>query len=147
MAEVGAMSAFAGEAQPVEVHHRGVWWAGELLGWRFESDGRCVARVRCVVDGLRHSAWMELADLRLPERATRMTASGIPGLRPGRPPLPSRRPAVPQHGRHRPDDDDTQPHLLLTGAFAGRPTPGGLRLPPSSVSRPEIGSRQPLSPV
>jgi hypothetical protein len=62
-----ATSAFAGEPQPVEVYHRGIWYLGELLGWRHESDGRCLARVRCVVDGLRHSAWKDLADLRLPE--------------------------------------------------------------------------------
>jgi hypothetical protein len=51
----------------VEVYHRGIWYLGELLGWRHESDGRCMARVRCVVDGLRHSAWKDLGDLRLPE--------------------------------------------------------------------------------
>jgi hypothetical protein len=62
-----ATSAFAGEPQPVEVYHRGIWYLGELLGWRHETDGRCLARVRCVVDGLRHSAWKDLADLRLPE--------------------------------------------------------------------------------
>jgi hypothetical protein len=62
-----ATSAFAGEPQPVEVYHRGIWYLGELLGWRHEGDGRCLARVRCVVDGLRHSAWKDLADLRLPE--------------------------------------------------------------------------------
>ena len=65
-----ATSAFAGEPQPVEVYHRGIWYLGELLGWRHESDGRCLARVRCVVDGLRHSAWKDLADLRLPEPVT-----------------------------------------------------------------------------
>jgi hypothetical protein len=62
-----ATSAFAGEPQPVEVYHRGIWYLGELLGWRHESDGRCLARVRCIVDGLRHSAWKDLSDLRLPE--------------------------------------------------------------------------------
>jgi hypothetical protein len=62
-----ATSAFAGDPQPVEVYHRGIWYLGELLGWRHESDGRCLARVRCVVDGLRHSAWKDLGDLRLPE--------------------------------------------------------------------------------
>jgi hypothetical protein len=65
-----ATSAFAGEPQPVEVYHRGIWYLGELLGWRHESDGRCLARVRCIVDGLRHSAWKDLADLRLPEPIT-----------------------------------------------------------------------------
>jgi hypothetical protein len=62
-----ATSAFAGDPQPVEVYHRGIWYLGELLGWRHEGDGRCLARVRCVVHGLRHSTWKDLADLRLPE--------------------------------------------------------------------------------
>ncbi len=67
MAGQEATSAFAGAPQPVEVYHRGIWYLGELLGWRHETDGRCLARVRCVVDGLRHSTWKDLADLRLPE--------------------------------------------------------------------------------
>ena len=58
---------FAGQPQPVEIHHRGIWYSGELIGWRHSSDGRVAARVRCRVDGLRHSAWMDLADLRLPD--------------------------------------------------------------------------------
>src|SRR5689334_19275249 len=53
MARDGGTSAFAGEPQPVEVFHRGRWYAGDLLGWRHEDDGRCVARVRCVVGALR----------------------------------------------------------------------------------------------
>src|SRR4051794_17406907 len=70
-----ATSAFAGDPQPVEVFHRGVWYSGELLGWRFDDSGRALARVRCVVDGLRHSTWKELTDLRLPERGTRDPAA------------------------------------------------------------------------
>jgi hypothetical protein len=66
------------EPQPVEVHHRGTWYSGELLGWRFGEAGRCQLRVRCVVDGLRHSAWVELPDARLPERAAPPTTPAAP---------------------------------------------------------------------
>src|SRR4051794_11153966 len=62
-----AMRTFAGRPQPVEIHHLGIWYSGELLGWRHEADGAVSARVRCVVDGLRHSTWKPLADLRLPD--------------------------------------------------------------------------------
>ena len=58
---------FVGQPQPVEIHHRGIWYSGELIGWRHEDDGRVAARVRCRVDGLRHSTWKDLADLRLPD--------------------------------------------------------------------------------
>src|SRR3954453_23994665 len=70
-----ATSAFAGDPQPVEVFHRGIWYTGELLGWRFDDSGRALARIRCVVDGLRHSTWKDLTDLRLPERGTRDPAA------------------------------------------------------------------------
>ena len=42
-----AASMFAGQPQPVEIHHRGIWYTGELIGWRHESNGRVAARVRC----------------------------------------------------------------------------------------------------
>ena len=58
---------FAGQPQPVEILHRGIWYSGELIGWRHESDGRVAGRVRCRVDGLRHSAWVDLVNLRLPD--------------------------------------------------------------------------------
>jgi hypothetical protein len=125
-----ATSAFAGDPQPVEVFHRGVWYSGELLGWRHD-DGRCRARVRCVVNGLRHSAWMELTDLRLPRP---LSASGdawpVAVALHSRPPVP---PPVP--GRHRAIDDETQPHLLLPGRPA-RPRPAGVALPPPRYPRP-----------
>ena len=94
---------FAGQPQPVEIHHRGIWYSGELIGWRHEDDGRVAARVRCRVDGLRHSTWKDLADLRLPD--------------PKHPPRAERFPAVvrrPVAGL-RPDDEDdaTRPHALL----------------------------------
>jgi hypothetical protein len=105
------MSAFAGDPQPVEVFHRGRWYAGDLLGWQHDEDGRCRARVRCVVGRLRHSAWVDLADLRLPRP-------------PGEVP-PPRRP-VPEAGELPPPAvDDTRPHLLLPRP--GRPAP---RVPP-----------------
>ena len=110
MAVDSATSAFAGEPQPVEIHHRGIWYSGELLGWRHESDGRVVARVRCVVDKLRHSAWKDLAELRLPD--------------PARPPRKEPFPALPLRQRDdspEPEDDATQPHVLLAG-LRTRPT-------------------------
>jgi hypothetical protein len=94
-----ATSAFAGEPQPVEVYHRGIWYLGELLGWRHENDGRCLARVRCIVDGLRHSAWKDLADLRLPEPIAA-------GLEPA----------------DEPESDATRPHVFLAD-LRTRPRP------------------------
>jgi hypothetical protein len=121
MARDGATSAFAGEPQPVEVFHRGRWYAGELLGWRHDEHGHCSARVRCVVDNLRHSAWVALSDLRLPVPAG---STPPPAPRRARPPVP----APPAH-------DDTQPHLLL-------PRPGG-RPPVPRVAAPPAASRPP----
>jgi hypothetical protein len=120
------MSAFAGEPQPVEVFHRGVWYRGELLGWRHEDGGRCLARVRCVVDGLRHSAWMDLADLRLPARPAPKTSPSTDA-----PVRTTARPRVPQPapGRHLPANGDTQPHVLLA-VRSGRPRPPSVPEPP-----------------
>ena len=117
-----ATSAFAGEPQPVEIYHRGIWYSGELLGWRHESDGRCLARVACVVGKLRHKAWKDLADLRLPEPGDG-DASRTEVARPG----DRRTDGVP------PLDDQTRPHVLLadlrarprTPAHAVRPPPPG----------------------
>jgi hypothetical protein len=120
-----ATSAFAGEPQPVDVHHRGVWYSGELLGWRFDDSGRALARVRCVVDGLRHSTWKELAELRLPEpgavNTTRAAAADRPaGAAPpvvqwasiGRHEVAA--PARTDRAQPQPlEDDDTRPHALL----------------------------------
>ena len=99
MAGNEATSAFAGDPQPVEVYHRGIWYLGELLGWRHESDGRCLARVRCVVDGLRHSAWKDLSDLRLPQ------------------PI-----ALEPDAADEPETDETRPHVLLAD-LRSRPRP------------------------
>lgn len=124
MGKVEATSAFAGDPQPVEIFHRGTWFAGELLGWRHEDDGRCLARVRCVVDGLRHSTWKDLSDLRLPGTAPP----------PARAATPRRPPATAPTGRHQALDDETQPHVLLADR-ARRPRPAGLPLPASGWSR------------
>jgi hypothetical protein len=131
MAGVETTSAFAGEPQPVEVFHRGVWYTGELLGWRHDDDGRCRARVRCVVNGLRHSAWTDLADLRLPRPAVSELPgeAGAPVATATRPPVPNAAP-----GRHR-ADDETQPHVLLASRPA-KPRPPVSVLPPPRYPRP-----------
>src|SRR4051794_21008821 len=93
----GSASMFA-EPQPVEAHHRGTWYPGELLGWRFDEAGRCRVRVRCLVDGLRRSAWVDLADVRLPERAELPTSpTKLAAAPPGRHPAPPRHAAVVPH--------------------------------------------------
>jgi hypothetical protein len=118
-----ATSAFAGEPQPVEVYHRGIWYLGELLGWRHESDGRCLARVRCVVDGLRHSAWKDLADLRLPE-----PIAAEPEPEPGA------------------DDDATRPHVLLADLRTRPRPPAHSLVPPPrwAPAGPAAGDRSHL---
>lgn len=116
-----AVRMFAGPPQPVEIHHGGIWYSGELIGWRHESNGRVSARVRCRVDGLRHSAWTDLADLRLPD--------------PRRPPHkePYRavvRGPVPSGGQG--EEDATQPHALLAALRSARPaTPAHAAQPPA----------------
>ena len=118
---------FAGQPQPVEIHHRGIWYSGELIGWRHESNGRVAARVRCRVDGLRHSAWMDLADLRLPD--------------PARPPHKEPFPAV----VHRPvptgnwdEDDATRPNPLLAGVHTRAAKPAHAVQPPAPVPPSEL---------
>jgi hypothetical protein len=111
-----ATSAFAGDPQPVEVYHRGIWYLGELLGWRHETDGRCLARVRCVVDGLRHSTWKDLADLRLPEPIAAVPGAGVP------------------------DDDETRPHVLLADQRARPRPPAHALVPPPRRTPPEAGA-------
>ncbi|MDT0277660.1 hypothetical protein [Blastococcus goldschmidtiae] len=128
------VSLFIGDPQPVEIHHRGIWYSGELLGWTTQ-DGRVLARVRCVVDGLRHSTWKDLAELRLPD--------------PARPPRCETFPAAP--GRALPDtaddDDATRPHALLAGARVRPQKPEHARTPPAvhdrlaPASRPEPAVR------
>ena len=138
MTGVEATSAFAGDPQPVEVFHRGVWYSGELLGWRHDEEGRCRARVRCRVNGLRHSAWVDLADLRLPGTAA-TDADPVPvAVARSRPPVP---PTAPPLAQHPALDDETQPHVLLP-VRRSRPKPTAAILPPPRYPRPsETGPR------
>jgi hypothetical protein len=122
MAGDGGPRTFAGSPQPVEIHHRGIWYSGELLGWRHEADGRVVARVRCVVDRLRHSAWKDLSDLRLPDPANppRRTVSGsVPAT------------ATPEEA------DATRPHVLLAGLRTRPRSPEHVRTPPRRSEQPQ----------
>ena len=133
MTGVEATSAFAGDPQPVEVFHRGVWYSGELLGWRHDPDGHCRARVRCVVNGLRHSTWMDLAQLRLPRPAVAEDeGEAAPVMA-----APPSRPSVPPSalGRHPAVDDETQPHLLLPNRRTSA-RPAAATLPPPRYPRP-----------
>ncbi|MGY1754148.1 hypothetical protein [Blastococcus sp. SYSU D01042] len=107
---------FAGDPQPVEIHHRGIWYSGELLGWTHTAGGRVLVRVRCVVDGLRHSTWKDLAELRLPD--------------PAHPPRLEAFPASPEVPGA-PDEDTTRPHALLAGARSRPPKPEHARTPPA----------------
>lgn len=118
------MNAFAGDPQPVEIHHRGIWYSGELLGWRHEGEGQVMARVRCVVDGLRHSTWKDLGELRLPD--------------PSRPPRKERFPAGPGLGRSadEPEDDATRPHVLVAAMHRRAAKPAHAVTPPPPVERP-----------
>jgi hypothetical protein len=127
---------FAGQPQPVEIHHRGIWYSGELIGWRHEADGRVAARVRCRVDGLRHSTWKDLADLRLPD----------PKHPPHREPFPAvvRRP-VPSFLQ---DDevDATRPHALLAAMRTRPAKPAHATTPPATARvREEPAHRQPVA--
>src|SRR4051794_7193318 len=127
------------QPQPVEIQHRGIWYSGELIGWRHEPDGRVAAPGRCPVDGLRHSTWEDLAGLprpaaRAPPRAPRGPAAPPPptGKPPADPPLPAPNPP-PRAERfpsvvRRPvpvvpadEDDATRPHALLGGNRAAKP--------------------------
>jgi len=125
------VSLFAGDPQPVEIHHRGIWFSGELLGWTTQ-DGRVLARVRCVVDGLRHSTWKDLAELRLPD--------------PARPPRCEAFPAAPARplahvGDAVDDEDATRPHALLAGSRSRPRKPDHARTPPEVHQRSEPASR------
>jgi hypothetical protein len=115
------------EPQPVEIHHRGIWYSGELIGWRHESGGRVAARVRCRVDGLRHSTWKDLADLRLPD--------------PKHPPRAERFPAVvrrPVPLTPEEEDDATRPHALLAAMRSSRPAKPNHAVVPPPTARPAL---------
>jgi hypothetical protein len=128
-----AVSSFMGSPQPVEIHHRGIWYSGELLGWRHDDDGRVVARVRCVVDKLRHSTWKDLAELRLPD--------------PKRPPRAEPYPASPGVGLDPfPDDDTTRPHVFLAAMQTRPRKPEHARTPPA-VETPAPAPRPVAAPL
>jgi hypothetical protein len=129
VAEDGGSRAFTGSPQPVEIHHRGIWYSGELLGWRHDADGRVLARVRCVVDRLRHSAWKDLSDLRLPDPANppRRAVGGPPPVAVADP------------------DDATQPHVLLADLRSRPRKPEHARTPPPRRSeQPERPRWEPV---
>jgi hypothetical protein len=120
-----------GKPQPVEIHHRGIWYSGELIGWRHESDGRVAARVRCRIDGLRHSTWKDLADLRLPDATHPPRAERFPAV--VRRPVP----LVPQD-----DDDATRPHALRAAMRSSRPAkPNHAVVPPPADPAGAAGRR------
>jgi hypothetical protein len=110
-----ATSSFLGDPQPVEVFHAGRWFPGDLLGWRFDETGSCRVRVRCVVGGLRHTAWTDLAHLRLPTPAV-VPAPSVEVAGPT-PAVPSPRTASEAAAVAPPTaDGDTGRHPLLPGA-------------------------------
>jgi hypothetical protein len=131
------MRTFAGPPQPVEIHHRGIWYSGELLGWRHGDDGRVSARVRCRVDGLRHTTWKDLAELRLPDPKQPPRKEGLAAAL-GRP-APTDPPEF---------DDRTRPHALRAepGARPAKPvhagTPPAPRPAPVSQSRMNPAKRR-----
>jgi hypothetical protein len=132
-----ATRTFAGRPQPVEIHHVGIWYSGELLGWRHEADGTVSARVRCVVDGLRHSTWKPLAELRLPD--------------PQRPPRKEGRAAalgrpVPLDAALDEFDDRTRPHALRAAPGVRPAKPGHALTPPPATERPAPVSPSRMSP-
>ncbi|MGY1740693.1 MULTISPECIES: hypothetical protein [unclassified Blastococcus] len=102
--------AFLAEPLRVEVHHRDGWHRGVLLGWRHDADDACWLRVSAVVDGLKQSAWVPLAAVRLP--GTAPAASAPPRLvRHGDRDAPARTPALPR------------PRPSLPADRVGRPLP------------------------
>ncbi|MGY1821150.1 hypothetical protein [Geodermatophilus sp. SYSU D00079] len=118
-----ATSSFLGDPQPVEVFHAGHWFPGDLLGWRFDETGTCRIRVRCVVGGLRHTAWTDLAHLRLPTpAAVAAPAPAVPA------PRPAAEPAVVAGPVRPPADGDTGRHPLLPAADR-RPAPPAVPRP------------------
>ncbi|MGY2065162.1 hypothetical protein [Blastococcus sp. SYSU DS0619] len=131
MAGDGTASRFVGDPQPVEIHHRGIWYSGELLGWRHTADGRVSARVRCTIDGLRHSTWKDLAELRLPDPAHPPRREPFPAA-PARP-MGAQAPVV--------EEDRTRPHTLLA-ALTSRPRPPAHAVtPPAAELRSSPAAR------
>jgi hypothetical protein len=114
---------FAGQPQPVEIHHRGIWYSGELIGWRHESGGRVSARVRCRIDRLRHSAWVDLGRLRLPD--------------PAHPPRSEPYPApLPRDVENQDQAEATRPHAMLAGLSSRPVKPAHATTPPAAGYEP-----------
>ena len=128
-----ATNTFVGDPQPVEIHHRGIWYSGELMGWRHTSDGRVSARVRCTVDGLRHSTWKDLSELRLPD----------PAHPPRREPFPAA-PARPMAGAPVEDEDRTRPSTLFAGLSSRPGKPAHVVAPPAIPPRTPSPANEPL---
>jgi hypothetical protein len=132
----GEASMFAGQPQPVEIHHQGIWYSGELIGWRHDSGGRVAARVRCRVDGLRHSTWKDLADLRLPDPKHPPRSEPFPAV--VRRPVP----LTPED-----EDDATRPHVMLAALLSSRPAKPDHAVVPPSAEQPVEVSRPPAPRV
>jgi hypothetical protein len=58
---------FTNAPQDVEVYRSSGWQPGSMLGWRHEADGSCRAWVRLAARGADDTAWIDLADVRLPQ--------------------------------------------------------------------------------
>jgi hypothetical protein len=130
-------SVFSGDPQPVEIHHRGIWYSGELLGWRHDDLGRAVARVRCVVDGLRHSTWKDLGELRLPDPKHPPRAEAFPAA----PALPAEPTGVPE------DDEATRPHVLMAAMRSRPQKPEHARTPPAGSALPRRPAARPVERI
>jgi hypothetical protein len=122
------MHSFAGRPQPVEIHHAGIWYSGELLAWRHEDDGRLTARVRCRVDNLRHTFWKSFDELRLPDPKHPPRKEALAAAL-GRP-----APADPSEV-----DERTRPHVL-------RAEPGARPVKPVHAVTPPAPRPSPVSP-
>jgi hypothetical protein len=87
-----------------------------------------LARVRCVVDRLRHSAWKDLSDLRLPDPANppRRAVTGPPATE---------------------EFDATRPHLLLADLRSRPRSPEHVRTPPPRRSEQPERPRWEPAPV
>lgn len=134
-AVITGVSAFVGEPQPVEIHHRGIWYSGELLGWRHDEAGRAVARVRCVVDGLRHSTWKDLAELRLPDPEHPPRKEAFPAAA-----------ALPVGPAGPPEDEDrTRPHVLLTDNSRPQKPDHATTPPPAAADLDRVARVRPAS--
>ena len=134
---------FAGQPQPVEIHHRGIWYSGELIGWRHETTAGwppacAAASTACAT-----------------RRGRTSRTCGCPTPSTRRAPSSSRPWSAVRYRCPQEDQDDaTRPHALLaalrqpTGqADARDDAPAGRRLPGSAANRPARvpGSPEPIA--